>query len=161
TFQDQVTYAVNRTISLIGSIGYQNIHYSNNSGPQFKGVIWNAGFTITPSPDTSATITYGLQNGAYAFNANAYAAVGGHTQLSLNSSNTVGTQLENLQNQLNNSVVGANGQLINAATGGANFVATNALGVQNGVFRFSTLNAGLTSTWQRDTVQATATWSVQ
>lgn len=161
TVNNQVTYALNRTISLLGSIGYQNIQYSNNVGPQFKGLIWNAGFTVTPGPNSSLTVTYGYQNGGNVFNASGYLAFGGHTRVSFDYSNTVGTQLENLQNQLNNSAVNANGRLVNAATGGPNFVATNALGVQNGVFRFSTLNAALTSTWQRDTFQAIATWSVQ
>ncbi|MSP02193.1 MAG: hypothetical protein EXR07_14255 [Acetobacteraceae bacterium] len=38
---------------------------------------------------------------------------------------------------------------------------TNALGVQNGVFRYDTLNASLSTGWDRDTVQASFTWSVQ
>ncbi len=73
--------------------------------------------------------------------------------LSFDYSNTIGTQLESLQNQLNNSVVGSNGQLINSQTGGPNFVATNAIGVQSGVFRYSTLNCSTANNqWLRDAI---------
>jgi len=58
-------------------------------------------------------------------------------------------------------ILGANGQLVNAQTGGPNFAASNAVGVQNGVFRFDTLNVGLTTGWLRDTLQANAVWSIQ
>ncbi len=161
TINNQLSFALNRYFTLLGSIGYQNTQYSNNVGPHFKGLTWNAGFTVTPGPDSSLTVTYGYQNGGNVFNASGYAAIGGRTQLSLNYSNTVGTQLQNLQNQLNNSVVTSNGQLVNVSTLGPNFTATNALGVQNGVFRFSTLTTSLSTTWLRDTLQLSATWSVQ
>jgi hypothetical protein len=161
TFNDQLIYAVNRYLSVQGSGGYQNIQYSNQAGPQFKGLIWNVGFTVTPGKDTSLTVGYGYQDGAHAFNVSGYAAIGGRTQVNVSYTNTVGTQLEALQNQLNNSAVNSNGQLVNAVTGGPNFLATNSLGVQNGVFRFSTLNASLATTWLRDTFAINATWSVQ
>jgi len=92
---------------------------------------------------------------------NGYMALGGRTQLNVSYSNTVGTQLENLQNQFNNARLGPNGQLVNATNGGAGFVATNALGVQNGVFRFDTFNLGLSTVWPRDSLQAGLTWSIQ
>jgi uncharacterized protein (PEP-CTERM system associated) len=75
--------------------------------------------------------------------------------------NYVGTQLENLQNQLNNVVAGANGQFQNAQNGGPAFVATNALGVQNGVFRFNTATASWETDWERDTLNLTVSWSEQ
>ena len=161
TVTDQVSYALNRTFTLLASIGEQRIHYSGQAGPQINGLTWNVGLTITPSPISSLTVTYGHLNGANDFNASGYIAIGGRTQLSVSYSDTVGTQLENLQNQLNNSVININGQLVNAQTAGPNFVATNALGVQTGVFRFDTFNASIATAWLRDTLQATATWSIQ
>ena len=83
------------------------------------------------------------------------------TLLSFDYSDTVGTQLESLQNQLNNSTINSTGQLINAQTGGPAFVATNTLGVSSGVYRYQTLNASLKTTWLRDEVQAYATWSIE
>ena len=161
TFSDQISYAATRSLTLLASIGEQNIYYSGGAAPRINGLTWNAGFSYTPGPDSSVTLTYGHLNGSNNFNASGYVAIGGRTQLNISYSDTVGTQLENIQNQLNNSVVGANGQLVNAQTGGPNFAASNAVGVQNGVFRFDTLNVGLTTGWLRDTLQANAVWSIQ
>lgn len=161
TLNNQVSYALNRTFTLLASAGQQSIQYSQANAPQIKGLTWNAGVTITPGPDSSVTLSYGHQNGTNALAANGRLALSGLTNLSFDYSNTIGTQLENLQNQLNNTVIGANGQAINAATGGQQFGSANALGVQSGVFRYDTLNVSLTTAVQRGTVSATATWSVQ
>lgn len=161
TIMDTVTYQMNRTIALIGGIGEQHIQYSNEVGPEVTGLTWKAGFTLTPSEESAVTLTYGRFNGSDGFQANGHLALTERTLFSFDYSDTVGTQLESLQNQLNNSTVSPNGQLINAQTGGPNFVAANTLGVQTGVFRYQTLNTSLNTKWLRDSVQAYATWSIQ
>jgi hypothetical protein len=148
-------------VALIGGIGEQRIHYSNSVGPEVNGLAWRAGFTLTPSEESALTLTYGHFNGADGFQANGHIQLTARMTASFDYSNTVGTQLESLQNQLNNSTVNANGQLINAQTGGPNFIAANTLGVQTGVFRYQTLNAAISMTWLRDAVQAYGTWSIQ
>jgi len=161
TVSNQFSYVLNRTFTLLASIGEQQIHYAGNVGPQVNGLTWQAGLTITPNQDSSITVTYGHLNGADSFQASGHMALGGRTLLSVDYSSTLGTQLEQLQNQLNNSAININGQLVNATTGGPNFVATNALGVQTGVFRFNTLNTSLATYWLRDSLQVNATWSIQ
>ncbi len=160
TINDQVSYALNRSLTILAAIGEQQVNYSSQIGPQINGLTWQIGFTYTPSPLSSLTITYGHLNGQNNFNVSGYLAIGGRTQLNVSYADTIGTQLENLQNQLNGSVA-VNGQLLNAATGGPGLVATNALGPQTGVYRFDTFNAGLSTAWARDTVQANLTWSIQ
>jgi hypothetical protein len=161
TVMDTVTYQMNRTFALIGALGEQQIHYSDSAGPEVNGLTWKAGFTVTPSEDSAATLTYGRFNGVNGFQANGHIQLTPRTLFSFDYSNTVGTQLESLQNQLNNSTVNANGQLINSQTGGPNFVTANTLGVESGVFRYQTLNTSLSTTWLRDAIQAYATWSIQ
>jgi Putative beta-barrel porin 2 len=161
TIMDTVTYSVNRTLALIGALGEQHIQYSNQAGPEVDGLTWKAGFTVTPNEDSALTITYGRYNGYNGVQANGHVALGTRTLFSFDYSNTIGTQLESLQNQLNNSAINSTGQLVNAQTGGPNFVATNAVGVQSGVFRYNTLNTSLKTTWLRDAVEAYATWSIQ
>jgi hypothetical protein len=161
TIMDTVTFQMNRTLALIGAIGEQRIHYSSSVGPEVSGLVWKAGFTLTPSEDSALTLTYGRFNGVDGFQANGHVALTQRALFSFDYSNTVGTQLESLQNQLNNSAVNANGQLVNAQTGGPNFITSNSLGVQTGVFRYQTLNTSLRMTWLRDAVQAFATWSIQ
>jgi uncharacterized protein (PEP-CTERM system associated) len=161
TFNNQVSYALNRTFTLLASIGEQNIVYSPAIAQQINGLTWNAGITFTPTPDSGATVTYGHINGSDSFTANGHIALTARTLLSFDYSNTVGTQLENLQGQLNASTIGINGQSINAQTGGPSFVAQNGLGVQTGVFRFNTFNVSVVTGWLRDTLQIAATWSIQ
>jgi uncharacterized protein (PEP-CTERM system associated) len=161
TFSNTMTYQINRTFALIGAIGEQSIHYSNSVGPEVNGLMWKAGFALTPSDESALTLTYGRFNGVDGFQANGHVALTGRTLLSFDYSNTVGTQLESLQNQLNNSTVNPNGQLINAQTGGPAFIAANSLGVSSGVYRYQTLNTSLRTNFLRDAIQAYATWSIQ
>ena len=158
---NQVSYALNRNFTLLGAIGHEHIQYSQAGFRTINGITWSAGITVTPDPDSSLTLTYGHQNGANAFGAHGRYAFSARTALSFDYSETVGTQLENLQRQLNGTVIAANGQAINAQTGGPQFLATNGLGVQSGLFRFRTFNASLQSVFPRDTLTATLTWSEQ
>jgi uncharacterized protein (PEP-CTERM system associated) len=161
TFSNQLSYAVNHAFSLLGSFGYQKIEYTGTNPYNFSGLIWNAGFTYAPGPYTSITMTYGRQNGSNAFQANGYAQIAKRSTLTVSYSNSVGTQLENLQNQLNASAIGAANSLVNVQTGGPTLIANNALGVQSGVFRFNTFSTSLTTQWDRDTFQGQLAWTEQ
>jgi Putative beta-barrel porin 2 len=161
TINNQLAYAVSHNLSLLASAGLQEIHYSGGAAPPISGPIWNVGFTYSPGPESSITVTYGHQYGQNSIQASGYFAVGGRSAVTLSYTNSVGTQLENLQNQVNNGVVGTGGVFIDARTGGPALIAQNSLGVQNGVFRFKTFNASWTTTAPRDTFQATLTVSDQ
>jgi uncharacterized protein (PEP-CTERM system associated) len=161
TLNNQLSYAVSHSLILLGAVGEQHIQYSGNQAPTISGLIWNVGFTYTPSPDSTMTVTYGRLNGTNAAQASGHFAVGGRSLLTFSYSNTVGTQLENLQNQINNAAIGAQGGLVTAQTGGPALIGINALGVQNGVYRFSTFNTAFSTQWDRDSFQATLTWSEQ
>jgi uncharacterized protein (PEP-CTERM system associated) len=158
---NSLSYALNRTFTLMAGIGEEHIQYSNGAAPTISGLTWNLGVTITPSPYSALTLSYGRQYGANTLMANGHIVFGGRSMLTFGYTNYVGTQLENLQNQLNNVVAGANGQFQNAQNGGPAFVATNALGVQNGVFRFNTATASWETDWERDTLNLTVSWSEQ
>ena len=158
---NQLSYALNRVFTPQASIGYEDIQYSSIGVRPIHGITWNVGLTVTPDPDTSLTVTYGRQNGATSAAAHGRYALTARTLISLDYSNTVGTQLENLQRQLNGTTLDANGQAINAQTGGPQFLAANGLGVQTGVFRFRTFNASVQTTLTRDTLSAAFTWSEQ
>jgi uncharacterized protein (PEP-CTERM system associated) len=161
TVTNQISYVINRTFTVLASIGEQKIQYGGTVGPNVNGLTWKAGITVTPNQDSSITVSYGHINGATDLQADGHIALGGRSLLSFDYSDTVGTQLESLQNQLANSAINVNGQSINAQTGGPSFTAQNAVGVQAGVFRFDTFNVSLATSWLRDTLQASATWSVQ
>ena len=161
TINNQISYALDHTFTVLASAGVQRISYSASNFPNTSGLIWSVGFMYNPGPETGITVTYGHQNGTTGFTANGYFPVGGRSLVTFSYSNTIGTQLENLQNQLNNSTISQTGALVSALTGGPTLVATNALGVQAGVFRFKTATASWITQWPRDTVQATLNWSQQ
>jgi len=155
---DQVSYVVNRDITVFVSGGHENISYSGlATGFGFRPIddlTWSVGATLTPNADSLLTVSYGHQNGYNAFSANGHYALTARTMLTLSYGSSLGTQLENLQNQLNLASVNGSGSLVNAQTGGTLFGPTNALGARDGVFRTDTLSVGGQTTWERDIVSA-------
>nr|WP_294523665.1 hypothetical protein [uncultured Rhodopila sp.] len=149
---DKVTWQINRAVAVFGSGGHENIVYSEPGGLNINDMTWSLGTTLTPDPDTFLTISYGHQNGYGSLNVNGRYQITGRTTLTVSYGSTTGTQLENLQSQINLATASGNGSLINGQNGGQLFAGTNALPVQNGVFRYDTLTAGLQTILDRDTI---------
>jgi uncharacterized protein (PEP-CTERM system associated) len=153
TVTDQITYVVNRSLSVFASGGHEDITYSGFGAQSIHDLTWSLGGTITPNADSSLTVSYGHQNGFDSFSANGYYALTARTQLTVTYGSTLGTQLQNIQNQLNLATTNGSGTLVNAQTGGNQlFASNNALAVQNGVFRTDTLTVGSTTTLDRDII---------
>lgn len=176
---DQLSYKLNRSFAVFVSGGHEDITYSDqfaqsssaftipagsngalaptvNSGnfgePAIHDLTWSLGATWTPNPDSQLTVSYGHQNGFNSASANGHYTLTGRTLLTLSYGSTLGTQLEYLQSQLNLATPGTNGTLVNGQTGGQLFGSTNALAVQNGVFRTDTLTAGTQTILDRDII---------
>jgi uncharacterized protein (PEP-CTERM system associated) len=169
-----------RDLTVFGSIGHEDISYSNhgtqqvasttilfgpngeelpptfifnNTGaPSVHDVTWSVGATWVPNPDSSLTVSYGHQNGFDSFNANGHYAATARTTLTVSYGSTLGTQLENVQNQLALAANNGSGTLVNGVTGGQLFGNTNALVVATGVFRTDTLSVGSTTSLNRDII---------
>ena len=151
-FTDQVTWQMNRSVALFVSGGHETIAYSGFGAQTINDLTWNLGATLTPGPDTSLTVSYGHQNGFNSWAVNGHYALTARTLLTASYGQTLGTQLEYLQNQLNLATV-RGGTLVNAQNGGGTlFNGTNALAVQNGVFRTETLTLGSVTSLERDTL---------
>ncbi len=150
-FTDQVTWQMNRGIALFASGGHEDISYSGFGAQSINDFTWNLGATLTPGPNTSLTVSYGHLNGFNSWAANGHHALTARTVLTVSYGQSLGTQLEYLQSQLNLATA-RDGALVNAQNGGgALFSGTNALAVQNGVFRTETLTLGSTTALERDT----------
>jgi hypothetical protein len=132
--------------------GHEDIVYSGFGAQSIHDLIWSLGVTWIPNPDSSLTVSYGHQNGFNSLTVNGFYALTARTTLTATYGSTLGTQLEFIQNQLNLEGTGPNGTPVNAQTGGSLFGATNALGVQEGVFRTTTLTVGSTTALDRDIV---------
>jgi hypothetical protein len=151
-FTNQIAYQVNRAVSVFVSGGHEDIAYTAFAGPSVNDLTWSLGTTVKPGPDSSLTVSYGHLNGFNSLSVNGYYQATARTLLTVSYGSMLGTQLETVQNQLNLATVGANGGLVNAQTGGPLFGSTNALGVQNGVFRTTTLALGTQTTLDRDII---------
>jgi uncharacterized protein (PEP-CTERM system associated) len=158
---NDLSYAVSHKLKVTVSIGHEKIVYSGSNIKPIDDVTWSFGTTYTPNAHSEITISYGHQLGAQSLSFLGHVRVTPRTTISASYSDTLGTQLENLQNQLNQGVVGANGSFVNAQTGGQLFGSTNATPPQSGVFRFKTLTATATTQLNRDTISLTLNASSQ
>jgi hypothetical protein len=148
---DQITYVVNRSLSLLASGGHEDIAYSGTGAQKIDDLTWSLGATWAPNPDSSLTISYGHQNGSNSWTANGHYALTARTSLTVSYGSTLGTQLQQLQNQLNLETNNANGTPVSAQNGGQLYGATNALAVEEGVFKTTTLAVGSATSLDRDT----------
>ena len=147
---DQLSYEINRSLSAFVSGGHESIHYTGLGGQSIDGLTWSFGSIWTPNPDSQLTLSYGHHDGANSLSANGHYALTSRTLLTVSYGSTLGTQLEQVQNQLNLATRG-NGGLVNGQTGGQLFGSSNALASQDGVFRTTTLTVGTQTALDRDT----------
>jgi len=161
TISNRVTYAINTSLSVFGSLGYENIQYSNALSQKINGITWQIGTTWTPNPDSSVSVSYGRQEGSESLTLNGNYALTARTSATVSYSSRLGTQLQNLQRQLDAGTVGTNGSLVDSQTGAPLFTGTNALGVDPGLYRFDTFTAGVNTTLERDQINLNLTWTTQ
>ena len=114
---NQVNYQLNRDVTLFASGGHEDIHYNGFEGPSIHDLIWSFGATWTPGPDSSVTLSYGHLNGFNSFTANGHYALTARSMVTVSYGSMLGTQLENVQSQLNLATVNSNGTLVNGQTG--------------------------------------------
>jgi hypothetical protein len=171
-----VSYDLTRSLAVFVSGGHEDITYSNQTisgapglagangallptytyravpGISIHDLTWRFGATWIPSPDGSLTLAYGHQNGYNSISADGHFQATARTLLTASYSSILGTQLEYLQNRLNLGATNGTGVLVNSLTGGSLFGATNALPVQDGVYRTDELNFGSRTTFERDII---------
>jgi hypothetical protein len=156
SYSNTVTYQVNRVLSVFVSGGWEDINYTGTFGQQVNDATWRFGATVTPDPDTSLTLSYGHDNGFNSIAADARYALTGRTTLTLSYLSTLGTQLQFVQQQLNNVSATSTGQFVNGVTGGPLFINTNALAQQDSLYRTDSLVFSSTTSWDRDVLSLTA-----
>ena len=156
TITNRTTYALYDWISVYGTIGLENISYAGTPSQHIADTVWGFGTTLIPNPDSSITIGYGHQNGATSIQFSGYYALTAHTTLSASYSTAVQTQLQQIQNQLNQTAINVNGVLVNSQTGQPIFLTNTALGVQAGLYKTSTFTFTATTVLDRDVISLTA-----
>ena len=160
-FSNSLNYALTRSITLTASLGHERIAYSGANAQTIDDLTWSFGGTYTPNQYSSITLSYGHQQGSDSVTFNGHYQLTARTSISASYSDTLGTQLENLQQQLNRGAVSSTGSFVNAQTGGQLFGTTNAAAIQPGVFHFKTLTSTITTQLNRDTLSLTLNASNQ
>jgi len=150
TANNRLDYEINRTFTVYGQVGWEDITYSGRNALHINGPTWGVGTVVTPNQDSQITLGYGYQNGGDAFTFNGHYALTPRTTLAGSFSNGIGTQLQQLSNQLAQAGVASDGSLVDSLTGAPLFVANNALGVSGGIFRFNYLSFTATTILDRD-----------
>lgn len=158
---DRVTYKVDRSLDVFATGGLEDIEYSGTGAQSIHDLTWSIGGTWTPNPDSSLTVSYGHRQGSNSVTADGHYTLTARTLVSLSYGSTLGTQLDNLQGQLNTASVTSNGSLVNGTNGGTLFNNTNGLAQQDGVFRTNTLTVGTQTNLDRDIVSFNLTFTKQ
>jgi uncharacterized protein (PEP-CTERM system associated) len=159
TATNQLSYILNRSITVFGTLGYEDIDYGGTSPLIINDMVWLIGTTLTPNPRSTITVSYGHQNGADNLNVNGLYTLTARTSISVSYVNELGTQLQQVQNQLAAADINNAGSLINSRTGAPLSVGNNLLGTQNELYRSHTATVTTTTLLDRDTLALNAQYS--
>jgi uncharacterized protein (PEP-CTERM system associated) len=161
TASNMLGYMVNRTVTVFGALGMEDIKYSGPVSLHTSGPTWAVGTTLTPSPDAQITVSYGHHDGVNGFGLSGDYAVTARTRVNARYSTGLSTDLEQIANQLQLGSVDTFGNLVDSQTGGPLFGGLNAIGQNPGVYRVETLTLGSTTVLDRDTVNVSFSWQRQ
>lgn len=160
-FSDKLTYAVTHWAQTFVTFGHEDISYSNTSFNRIDDITWGAGVTVEPNPDSDITVSYGHQNGANSIQAAGHYALTARTTIAASYGETLGTQLEQVGQQLQVGIIGPNGQFIDGANGLPLLFNVYALQVVPEVFRYRTFSFNAQTVLDRDSFNLTAVVSQQ
>ena len=148
--QNEFGLAINRSFTALAGLGYQDLFYNGTPGYRLNAGSYNIGARYNPSPDTNITILYGRHDGGTQIEFDGEYAPTARTRLVAQYTTGITTDLQQSQNFLNNTNVGATGFVTGAATGAP--VLNNGFnGVQDNVYRLNRFSASFSFVQERDT----------
>ncbi len=148
-------YAVTRTVTVLGTIGYQDLHYGGIPPFNVNQGLWSVGGRYAPNPNLTATLTYGRRDGITDFAADASWFPTARTALFVRYSTGLTSDSEEFQNVLATTNVGPNGLLTDRVTGAPVSGGSGFFGTQNGVFELRRASLTGLLTLNRDSFSAT------
>jgi len=161
TITNQLGYAINRQLTVFGSIGYEDIHYQGFPPTNINDATWQVGTTLTPNADSTITLGYGHQYGIDALLVNAAYQVTPRVRVNISYNTGIGNGLTQLQNNVSSSDVNQYGYQVNALTGAPLFNAAGLAGSNTNLYRTKTLTGTATLNLDRDIVTASVYLSDQ
>jgi uncharacterized protein (PEP-CTERM system associated) len=145
---DTFGYALDYTLVANASVGYEDISYG--SGFSTQGVTWSVGGRWTPDPDSEFDAHYGRSEGQNSFTFNASFSPAPNTHIFATHSQSVGTNVSNLQRAVQSTSVGPNGVTFINNTNIPTVLTNNFTGIRPGLFRTTTTSVSAAVTHARD-----------
>jgi uncharacterized protein (PEP-CTERM system associated) len=164
-----LAYAINRFVSIIGNVGYEDLSYGASSvngvatSATYKvsGMVGGAGVKLTPNADSSATITYGWIDGGASFTLDATYKPTARTSLYASSSSGITTNSQQISGFVSDSTINDNGISIDPNTGAPLQFANTLVGGTNQAYRLTRTSVTGALLLDRDTFSASVIASEQ
>ena len=164
-----LAYAINRFVSLIGTVGYEDMSYGASSVNgvatsvpyKVSGMIGGAGVKLTPNADSSATITYGWIDGGASFTLDATYKPTARTSLFASSSSGITTNSQQISGFVSDSTINDVGISIDPNTGAPLQFANTLVGGTNQAYRLTRTSVTGVLLLDRDTFSTSVIASEQ
>ena len=155
TITNDLSYALNRFVALVGRIGYEDVRYSGFPPTQIDDVVWRAGVRLTPNPNSQLVLAYGHSDGINSAYVTGYYTPTARTRIDVSYSSGLTTDLEDIQNTGVISQYDAAGTTFNQSTNGPVSSSSGFFGVDNNLFRLRRFSITGSLVYTRDTYSAT------
>ena len=133
------------SFQLLGSVGYEDLRYSNFTFANVNDPTWYGGFRWQEAKDAYVQLTYGHRQGFNSFAGDAKYPLTPLTSLFANYNETVTTPQQQILNNLNTGQLNASNTVINPNTGLPQSLLVNELALQNAIYRDRDFRAGITT----------------
>lgn len=149
---DTLSYAVNRNFTVLGSIGYEAIHYDGTPVVNIDDMVWAVGFRLNPGPDRTLTVTYGHHDGVDSAYVDLAWALTAQTKAFLRYSEDLTTSAQMISNYVNSSTVDQYGNSVDPVTGAPVLLANSFFATNNNLSLVKSFSATLVTTPGRNTI---------
>lgn len=133
------------SLQLLGSVGYEDLRYSNFPSADVNDPTWYGGFRWQDAKDSYIQLTYGHRQGYDSFAGDAKYPLTPLTSLFATYSETVTTPQQQILGNLNSGQLNANSVVINPQTGLPQALLLNELSLQNAIYRDRDFRAGVST----------------
>ena len=154
-------YALTRTFTALGTIGWNDIHYSGVPPVNINTGMWNVGFQWTPNPDSQITARYGRTDGIDAPFLMASYQPTARTRITASYSVLLSTDQQQMANDLSVASSDPSGNVVNAMTGQSLMAGNNFFGIYEGVYKLTTGAVTGTLMYDRDSFQVAFNYQSQ
>ncbi len=151
---EDVAYALNRFVALLGRVGYQDILYGGLPVTRIEQGVYGVGLRLTPSPASGLVVRYGHHDGFDSAFLNASYAVTARTRVFAGYSEGLTTDQEQISDTLADSTVDAAGVSLDSNTAAPLVLGDNLLGYQNSLYRLRRFSATAVTSYDLDSLSA-------